>query len=75
MWLGPRLVILTQLMEDWENSSIGWGELTLFDLENRTRVDFRTPRTPNLVNARATARAELEAYYSDRLKVLRQLRN
>jgi hypothetical protein len=74
VWLGPRVVILTKLNEDWQNSSIGWGELAIFDLESRTRVDFRTPRTPTLENARAAAREELEAYYRDRLKRLAQLR-
>ena len=74
VWLGPRLVVLTQLTEDWQDSSSGWGELTLFDLERRIRVDFRTPRTSNLEDARAAARAELELYYRDRVKVLAHLR-
>lgn len=74
VWLGPRIVVLTQLMEDWQDSSSGWGEISLFDLERRTRVDFRTPRTSHLEDARAAARAELEAYYRVRVKALAQLR-
>lgn len=73
VWLGPRLVVLTQLNEDWQDSSSGWGELTLFDLDRRIRVDFRTPRTSNLADARAATREELEAHYRDRVRVLAQL--
>lgn len=74
VWLGPRVLVLTQLEEDWQDSSSGWGGLTLFDLDRRIRVDFRTPRTSNLADARAAAREELEAYYRDRVRVLAQLR-